>query len=183
VSTLKRSWWSGWRRCPQGNAQGLAPLRPKAGPLNIGGHQVSVLCYRSYMPLIQSPFVNDKLITRRGHGEWRFAGAIREHGLEGVVAKRVNSLYEPGKRSGSWVKRSCKQSCQFVVVGYRPAGKSFSVLLVGKFDTGKLRFAGKLRHGFDTPSRAFHPSGHHSVLAAPPSHNAKPVVRFSNLPK
>ena len=73
---------------------------------------------------------------------------------EGVVAKRVSSLYEPGKRSGSWVKLPCKQAGKFVIGGFRPAGKGFSVLLLGRFDSdGDFRFSGKLRHGFDGISR------------------------------
>lgn len=82
------------------------------------------------------------------------AHAVREHRLEGVVAKRVKSLYEAGKRSGSWVKLPCKQGAsKFLVGGFRPSGKTFSVLLVGQFDGDGLRFAGKVRSGFDTSNR------------------------------
>jgi DNA ligase D-like protein (predicted ligase) len=83
----------------------------------------------------------------------RVINAVQEHGLEGVVAKRVKSFYEPGKRSGSWVKLPCKQGGKFVVGGFRPAGKSFDLLLVGKFDGVKLKFAGKVRYGFDALGR------------------------------
>ena len=90
--------------------------------------------------------------TRPGTAD-QVVKAVREHGLEGVVAKRVKTFYEAGKRSGPWVKLPCKQSGKFVVGGFRPAGKSFSLLLVGKFDGVRFTFAGKVRHGFDGPSR------------------------------
>jgi len=42
---------------------------------------------------------------------------VRQHGLEGVVAKRTESFYEPGKRSGAWVKMPIKQTGTFVLGG------------------------------------------------------------------
>jgi len=79
---------------------------------------------------------------------------VREQGLEGVVAKRLGSFYEPGKRSGAWVKLPCKQTGTFLIGGFRPAGKRLGVVLVGKFDGSRFRFAGKVKHGLDAASRA-----------------------------
>jgi bifunctional non-homologous end joining protein LigD len=59
--------------------------------------------------------------------------AIQEHGLEGVVAKRTDSIYLQGKRSNSWQKLPLKQSGEFIG-GYRPLGRNFEVLLVGRFE-------------------------------------------------
>jgi len=78
----------------------------------------------------------------------RFA---REHKLEGVVAKQANSRYEPGRRSGAWVKLryNCRQ--EFVIGGYTPSHLGLDALLVGFFKGKELRFAGSVRGGF-TPS-------------------------------
>jgi bifunctional non-homologous end joining protein LigD len=68
--------------------------------------------------------------------------------LEGVVAKRKDSLYEAGERSGNWQKLKLERQQDFVIGGYRPDGRnSVDALLVGYFDDQKLRFAGKVRAG------------------------------------
>jgi DNA ligase D-like protein (predicted ligase) len=75
----------------------------------------------------------------------------REHKLEGIVAKRSDSRYEQGKRSGCWVKLrfNCRQ--EFVVGGYTPSDLGLDALLVGIYKGKDLRFAGAVRGGF-TPS-------------------------------
>ncbi len=70
--------------------------------------------------------------------------AVGEHGLEGVVAKRVSSVYEPGARTGSWVKLPLKQTGRFLIGGLRPAGRRVAVLLVGHYPDGVFRYAGKV---------------------------------------
>ena len=78
--------------------------------------------------------------------------AVRKHGLEGVVAKRADSIYEPGKRSGAWVKLPLKTTGTFLLGGFRRTG-GMAVLLVGQFDAGKFRFAGKVTQGLRGLSR------------------------------
>jgi ATP-dependent DNA ligase len=68
--------------------------------------------------------------------------------LEAVVAKRRDSRYEPGKRTGAWVKVKFSPRQEFVVGGFKPNDADFDSLLVGYYDDGKLRFAGKVRAGF-----------------------------------
>jgi bifunctional non-homologous end joining protein LigD len=77
--------------------------------------------------------------------------AVREQGFEGIVAKRRNSLYEPGKRSGAWRKMRVHQRRDFVIGGYTPAGRSFDSILVGYYKGRELMFVGKVRAGF-TPA-------------------------------
>jgi ATP-dependent DNA ligase len=48
--------------------------------------------------------------------------AVKEHHMEGVVAKRLESVYEPGKRSGAWRKLPLKPKGEFVIGGYRLDG-------------------------------------------------------------
>jgi bifunctional non-homologous end joining protein LigD len=92
--------------------------------------------------------------------------AVRALDLEGVVAKRADSRYEPGKRSGAWIKVKFSRRQEFVVGGYKPGGPSlrvrptavqraaasaaegFDSLLVGYYEGAHLQFAGKVRSGF-----------------------------------
>jgi DNA ligase D-like protein (predicted ligase) len=74
-------------------------------------------------------------------------------GLEGVIAKRRDSEYSPGKRSPDWLKFKCVNEQEFVIGGFTdPAGSrvGFGALLVGYYERGRLRYAGKVGTGFDT---------------------------------
>jgi bifunctional non-homologous end joining protein LigD len=75
--------------------------------------------------------------------------AIRKHNLEGVIAKRVDSVYEAGRRSLAWQKLPLKSKQEFVVGGYRPEGATLEVILVGFYEKNKLLFAGKVRQGLN----------------------------------
>jgi ATP-dependent DNA ligase len=56
---------------------------------------------------------------------------VKAQGLEGVIAKRRDSLYEPGRRSGAWVKMRVNKSRELVVGGYVANGKNFDSIVVG----------------------------------------------------
>jgi bifunctional non-homologous end joining protein LigD len=75
---------------------------------------------------------------------------VRKSGIEGLVAKRKNSRYEPGRRSGSWMKFKLDQEQEFVIGGFRPSGISgdFELLLIGYFENQKLYYVAKLKSGF-----------------------------------
>ncbi len=73
--------------------------------------------------------------------------AAKKLGFEGVVAKRKNSLYEPGRRSGAWLKFKTNQGQELVIGGYT-RGNPFDALVVGYYDQGALRYASKVRNGF-----------------------------------
>jgi bifunctional non-homologous end joining protein LigD len=75
------------------------------------------------------------------------ATAVRAMQLEGVVAKRRASVYQPGKRSHSWIKVKFNQQDRFVVGGFTPRGASLDSLLVGTTNGRALLFAGKVRAG------------------------------------
>lgn len=73
--------------------------------------------------------------------------------LEGLIGKQRNSVYEPGRRSGAWIKLKCVYEQEFVIGGYTPpqgARKYFGAILVGYYKGGKLVFAGKVGTGFST---------------------------------
>ena len=74
--------------------------------------------------------------------------AVSRAGLEGVVAKRKDSRYQSGERSGAWVKLKLDKQQEFVIGGYRPGPNGVDALLVGYYVAKGLRFAGKVRAGF-----------------------------------
>ena len=87
----------------------------------------------------------------RVHGDrpWELACA---QGWEGVIAKRVDSIYEH-KRSRSWLKMKCEATQPFVVGGFTDPQRSrvgLGALLVGYYEGDEFVFAGKVGTGFDT---------------------------------
>jgi bifunctional non-homologous end joining protein LigD len=87
----------------------------------------------------------------------RLLEEVKRRGLEGVVGKQRNSIYEPGRRSGAWIKLKCINEQEFVIGGYTPpqgARKHFGAILVGYYENKNLVFAGKVGTGFTTKSLA-----------------------------
>jgi bifunctional non-homologous end joining protein LigD len=79
--------------------------------------------------------------------------AIRRMRLEGIVAKRARSRYEPGRRSRSWIKVRFNRRQEFVIGGYKPGPSNFESILVGYYQGRKLLFASKVRAGFREQTR------------------------------
>ena len=78
----------------------------------------------------------------------RVVDAVKAQGLEGVVAKRSDSLYEPGRRSGAWVKLSVNRCQELVIGGYVSSGKNFDSLIVGYYADNELNYVARVRNGF-----------------------------------
>jgi bifunctional non-homologous end joining protein LigD len=74
--------------------------------------------------------------------------AVRNLGLEGVVGKRIDSAYEPGERSGAWIKLRTNLEQEFVIGGYVLGAHDFDALLVGVYENKELIFAAKVKNGF-----------------------------------
>jgi ATP-dependent DNA ligase len=74
--------------------------------------------------------------------------AVRKLGLEGVIGKRMNSIYEPGERSGAWIKLRANLEQEFVIGGYIPGARGFDALLVGICENKELVFVAKVKDGF-----------------------------------
>ena len=78
--------------------------------------------------------------------------ASAKAGLEGIVAKKLDSHYEPGRRSGNWVKVKNRNRQELVIAGWLEGeGKRRGVpgsLLVGYYDKSKFVYAGKVGTGF-----------------------------------
>jgi bifunctional non-homologous end joining protein LigD len=81
-----------------------------------------------------------------------FAAAARGLGLEGVVAKRKGSRYQPGRRSPDWRKIKLTNTQDCVILGWTPGqggrAGTFGALLVGAFDDGELVWIGQVGTGF-----------------------------------
>lgn len=88
------------------------------------------------------------------HGDVReLSHAMQKLGLEGLIAKKRESKYEPGARSGSWVKFKWGYEQEFVIGGYTdPEGSRpyFGSVVVGYYDADRLIFAAKVGTGFNT---------------------------------
>lgn len=76
---------------------------------------------------------------------------VNKIGLEGVVAKRLDGTYEPGSRSGSWLKFKRRQQVICAIIGYEPSttGGLKSLLLATDVD-GEVRFIGQVGSGIGT---------------------------------
>ncbi|MBA2270973.1 MAG: hypothetical protein H0W20_10310 [Chthoniobacterales bacterium] len=74
--------------------------------------------------------------------------AVESLGLEGVVGKRRGSPYEPGERSGAWIKLRTDRSQEFVIGGCIPGTRGFDSLLVGVYENKRLIFVAKVKDGF-----------------------------------
>ena len=86
-----------------------------------------------------------------GDGE-RLLEATRAQGLEGIVAKRLDSRYEPGRRGGAWLKIKHTRRQELVIAGWLPGEgrrqERVGALLMGHFESGELVYAGRVGTGF-----------------------------------
>jgi bifunctional non-homologous end joining protein LigD len=100
--------------------------------------------------------------------------AVREQGLEGIIGKRKDSPYQPGERSGAWIKYRVNRGQEFVIGGYFPGPHGFDSLILGYYDEDKLMYVARTRNGFVPASRrqVFSKLKHLVTLTCP----------FANLP-
>lgn len=120
------------------------------------------------LPLEARKNVLEKLCASADDPRIRYSGAIpgdasqilkevQRRGLEGIIGKLRNSVYEPGRRSGAWIKLKCVTEQEFVIGGFTPpqgARKHFGAVLVGYYRDRDLVFGGKVGTGFTTKSLA-----------------------------
>lgn len=100
---------------------------------------------------------------------------VREHGLEGIVAKRGDSVYQPGLRTGLWCKERLNRGQEFVVGGYVPSHLGVDSLVVGFYRGKDLYYATRVRAGFIPATRL-------KVFEAI-KHLKTPICPFVNLPE
>ena len=79
--------------------------------------------------------------------------AARGQGLEGVVAKRKDSRYEVGKRTGAWAKYRLNSGQELVIGGYIPGALGVDAIVVGYYRGEDLLYVARVRNGFVPASR------------------------------
>lgn len=79
--------------------------------------------------------------------------AAREQHLEGIVGKRKDSHYEPGKRSGAWIKYRLNLGQEFVIGGFTPGPHGLDAVIVGYYRDDELIYVARTRNGFVPASR------------------------------
>jgi DNA ligase D-like protein (predicted ligase) len=77
--------------------------------------------------------------------------SVKAQGLEGLVAKRRDSAYESGLRSGAWMKMRINRGQEFVIGGYTVGSRTFDALIFGFYEGDRLIYAARTRNGF-TPA-------------------------------
>ena len=85
-----------------------------------------------------------------------FFEAVKQIGLEGIMAKQRDSTYQPGRRSDSWLKIKARQTTECVIIGYTK-GKgdresTFGALHLAQVEGEGLKYVGKVGTGFDEQS-------------------------------
>jgi bifunctional non-homologous end joining protein LigD len=95
---------------------------------------------QSVMPLKLSPELPGSAVA--------LMEGARKLGFEGIVAKRKDSTYEEGERSGAWVKWKAEQQDIFLIGGYVPGSGGFDELVIGLKENDGLRFVARLKNGF-----------------------------------
>ena len=120
------------------------------------GHSTLALTYSDRRKLLAELDLNGRSWRTPAHREGDGAELLEAsagQGLEGIVAKRLDSPYEPGKRSSAWIKVKNRPSEDVVIGGWLPGegrrGATLGALAVGvPTEGGKLKYAGKVGTGF-----------------------------------
>jgi DNA ligase D-like protein (predicted ligase) len=102
------------------------------------------------LAVLESTFVPSELVQRSEHfvgPPEKFLAAVRKIGGEGVIAKRLDSRYEPGKRSGAWKKMRLNVGQEFVIGGFTPGNNGIDALVVGFYEGTRLVYAARVRAG------------------------------------
>jgi DNA ligase D-like protein (predicted ligase) len=79
--------------------------------------------------------------------------AVKRDGFEGLAAKRKDSVYEPGLRTGAWRKMRISVGQEFVIGGYTPTAKNFDAMVIGYYEGKKLIYSARVRNGFTPATR------------------------------
>jgi bifunctional non-homologous end joining protein LigD len=123
----------------------------------LDGHSLMELPYRERRARLAELALNGERWQTPEHVVGEGAALLQasaEQGLEGILAKHLDSTYTPGQRSGAWVKIKRVSRQELVVGGWLPGkGKrteTFGALLLGVYEQdGSLRYVGRVGSGFD----------------------------------
>jgi bifunctional non-homologous end joining protein LigD len=124
--------------------------------INLDGHDIAQFSWEQRRALLQAilkkaddPIRLSASLEAPAAAVWK---EIVEQGLEGVIAKRRDSRYGVGRRSGAWLKVKTQNEQEFVIGGYTPpegSRKYFGAIMVGYYDGNDLMFASRVGTGFD----------------------------------
>jgi len=106
---------------------------------------------RRYLAQCLLPGAHLQLVHSSGNAEQLYAASL-EHGFEGLIAKRLDSVYQAGQRSRSWLKCKAQHTEEFLVGGYTAgngARETLGALLLGYRSGKELRYAGHVGSGLD----------------------------------
>jgi len=148
-----------------------------------------LLCWRdrdlTHLPLVERRALLKSLVVVQDKRirTWEYVeaapkallSAVREQGLEGIIGKQKDSHYQPGKRSGAWIKYRVNRGQEFVIGGYFPGPHGFDSLIVGYYDGDKLMYVARTRNGFVPASRR--------QVFSKLKHLVTPTCPFANLPE
>ena len=123
--------------------------------LYLDGHSLMELPYRERRQRLESLELKGPAwrvpVAHPGEGKLLLEATAKQ-GLEGVVAKRLDSRYEPGRRGGSWLKIKNTLRQELVIGGWIPGEgrrtKRIGALLMGYYEDGELHYAGRVGTGF-----------------------------------
>jgi DNA ligase D-like protein (predicted ligase) len=161
----------------------------RAEPSRIQYYVFDVLCWKdrdlTRVPLVERRallksvvVIRDKRIRIADYFEAApkdLLSAVREQGLEGIIGKRKDSVYQPGRRTGAWIKYRVNRGQEFVIGGYFPGPHGIDSLIVGYYDGDKLMYVARTRNGFVPASRR--------QVFAKLKHLVTPNCPFVNLPE
>jgi DNA ligase D-like protein (predicted ligase) len=115
------------------------------------GRELTVLPLTQRLELLREFIAPNSRIHISGQFEVsasEMLAAVRAQKLEGVVAKRKDSIYQPGQRTGSWIKYRVNRGQELVIGGYIPGPHGFDSLIVGYYQDKDLIYVARVRNGF-----------------------------------
>jgi ATP-dependent DNA ligase len=116
----------------------------------------------THLPLSERRSILSKIVPENNHvslsavsngSASQMLAFAREHKLEGVIAKKLGSAYQPGKRTGLWMKHRIDVGQEFVVGGYTPGTHGFDALILGFYRGKELIYSARVRAGFVPATR------------------------------
>lgn len=139
-----------WRKTHEGNlAYYIFDI------LYLDGRNLMDLSYESRREILQKVIPEDDLIKISDYINEQgkeFFRAARKQGLEGIIAKKKDSTYQPGFRGNDWLKIKTHSRQEAIICGFtEPNGgrKHFGALILGVYDKGKLKYVGHTGSGFN----------------------------------
>lgn len=122
--------------------------------LHLDGYNLRNLPLLKRKEILEAILPKSEVIRISGHileSGVSFYDAVKKKEIEGVVAKKIDSLYLPGKTTSSWLKYKMLNRVEAVITGYTAprSRKYFGSLVLGMYELGEIRYVGHVGSGFD----------------------------------